>query len=366
MSHNVNDTGVNPMIKTLVAIEVDLASSMAIRYACQLGNLINMELYPVYVKEPPPEVPTTGVGWVRRTWEREIVAAGKEEILGPGEAEKVKGVPSAPQVVLRTALTRIGERLQRSFEVPRRESLSQAEIKALGDDMIAFDRNILDSMAARPLDPAREYVVYVECPEVMVAQAGFERAGLDETVRMHKLGKVKFVTFTPSAREKTAEMIAADNARLGDGSVVTFAMKAKDAPETAADEKIRRNSYTIYIALRPGAAYVPVRTCGMTALKIFDYLTLKKELEEKLQRKEELGPADNIAINQTIELIARGLGLLAGADSKDIIDLIANLDREGRLWLLDSGLILIEEIRPIDINEMSVINEMAHKVREAV
>jgi hypothetical protein len=68
------------MIKTLVAIEVDLASSMAIRYACQLGNLTDMELYPVYVKAPPPEVPTTGVGWVRRTWEREIVASGKEEI----------------------------------------------------------------------------------------------------------------------------------------------------------------------------------------------------------------------------------------------------------------------------------------------
>lgn len=68
------------MIKTLVAIEVDLASSMAIRYACQLGNLVDMELYPVYVKEPPPDVPATGVGWVRRTWEREIVARGKEEI----------------------------------------------------------------------------------------------------------------------------------------------------------------------------------------------------------------------------------------------------------------------------------------------
>jgi hypothetical protein len=73
-------SGVNTMIKTLVAIEVDLASSMAIRYACQLGNLVNVELYPVYVKEPPSEVPTTGVGWVRRTWEREILAVGKEEI----------------------------------------------------------------------------------------------------------------------------------------------------------------------------------------------------------------------------------------------------------------------------------------------
>ena len=68
------------MIKTLVAIEVDLASSMAIRYACELGNLVDLELYPVYVKEPSSEVPTTGVGWVRRTWERELVATGKEEI----------------------------------------------------------------------------------------------------------------------------------------------------------------------------------------------------------------------------------------------------------------------------------------------
>jgi hypothetical protein len=76
----MNQSGVNTMIKTLVAIEVDLASSLAIRYACQLGNLVNLEIYPVYVKEPPSEAPTTGVGWVRRTWEREIVAAGQEEI----------------------------------------------------------------------------------------------------------------------------------------------------------------------------------------------------------------------------------------------------------------------------------------------
>jgi hypothetical protein len=68
------------MTKTLVAIEVDLASSMAIRYACDLGNLIPMELFPVYVKAPPPEVPATGTGWVRHTWEREIVELGKEEI----------------------------------------------------------------------------------------------------------------------------------------------------------------------------------------------------------------------------------------------------------------------------------------------
>ena len=50
------------MIRTLVSIEVDLASSMAIRYACQLGNLIPMELQPVYVKSYPFEEPVTGIG----------------------------------------------------------------------------------------------------------------------------------------------------------------------------------------------------------------------------------------------------------------------------------------------------------------
>ena len=68
------------MVKTLVAIEVDLASSFAIRYACQLANLIQMEIHPIYVKFPSPEIPMTGVGWVRRTWEREVVEMGKAEI----------------------------------------------------------------------------------------------------------------------------------------------------------------------------------------------------------------------------------------------------------------------------------------------
>ncbi len=82
------------MIKTLVAIEVDLASSLAIRYACQLGHLIDVDLHPVYVKEPPPEVPATGTGWVRHTWEREILAMGKEEIREMLEGE----LESCPQL----------------------------------------------------------------------------------------------------------------------------------------------------------------------------------------------------------------------------------------------------------------------------
>jgi hypothetical protein len=103
------------MIKTLVAIEVDLASSMAIRYACRLSNLVDMELYPVYVKEPPPEIPTTGVGWVRRTYEREIVAAGKEEIQEMLASEK----ESCP--MLQEPRVIYGDREYELFKIVERE-----------------------------------------------------------------------------------------------------------------------------------------------------------------------------------------------------------------------------------------------------
>ena len=68
------------MIKTIVSIEVDLAASRAIRFACQLGNFIPMEIYPVYIKEAPPRDLTIGSGWARRHWEKELVQEGKEEI----------------------------------------------------------------------------------------------------------------------------------------------------------------------------------------------------------------------------------------------------------------------------------------------
>jgi hypothetical protein len=68
------------VIKTLVAVEVDLASSFAIRYACRLGNHIKMDLHPVYVKSARPGGETTGVGWAPHTWQRELVQAGRKEI----------------------------------------------------------------------------------------------------------------------------------------------------------------------------------------------------------------------------------------------------------------------------------------------
>ena len=68
------------MIKTLVTVEMDLASSFAVRYACRLGQHIKMELHPVYVKSAPSMEPATGVGWAPHTWQRELIRMGKEEI----------------------------------------------------------------------------------------------------------------------------------------------------------------------------------------------------------------------------------------------------------------------------------------------
>jgi hypothetical protein len=68
------------LIKTLVSIEVDLASSLAIRFACQLGAAIPMEVHPVYVKEFSSDGSLIGAGWASRTLEREMIKEGKDEI----------------------------------------------------------------------------------------------------------------------------------------------------------------------------------------------------------------------------------------------------------------------------------------------
>ncbi len=68
------------MIKALVSIEVDLASSLAVRFACRLGGLTEMEIHPVYVKEESARESSFGSGWASRTWEREMVRRGQEEI----------------------------------------------------------------------------------------------------------------------------------------------------------------------------------------------------------------------------------------------------------------------------------------------
>jgi hypothetical protein len=75
------------VIKALAAVEVDLASSRAMRFACQLGNFMEMEIHPVYVKESPSWGLTIGTGWARHHFEDELIQQGKKEIAEMLESE---------------------------------------------------------------------------------------------------------------------------------------------------------------------------------------------------------------------------------------------------------------------------------------
>ena len=67
------------MIKTLVSVEVDLASSLALRFACQLSAIVPMDIQPVYIKESSP-YQAMGAGWASRTWEKELVEQARAEV----------------------------------------------------------------------------------------------------------------------------------------------------------------------------------------------------------------------------------------------------------------------------------------------
>jgi len=52
-------------LKALIAVKADLASSIAIRYACQLAKLTGLGLQTLFVVKPDEPGHTPGTGWVR-------------------------------------------------------------------------------------------------------------------------------------------------------------------------------------------------------------------------------------------------------------------------------------------------------------
>jgi hypothetical protein len=70
------------MIKALLSLDENLASSIALRYACHQANLIPaMKLQAIHVEEPDNNKKhSAGSGWVRRTWEKGLEAAGADEV----------------------------------------------------------------------------------------------------------------------------------------------------------------------------------------------------------------------------------------------------------------------------------------------
>lgn len=86
------------MIKTLVSLHTGLASRIALRYACKLDSVIDMELHTVYVREPDAgEHSPPGTGWVHKTWEEALMHSEKEDIQRLIESERAScpglGIP---------------------------------------------------------------------------------------------------------------------------------------------------------------------------------------------------------------------------------------------------------------------------------
>jgi len=75
-------------LKALIAVKADLASSIAIRYACQLAKLTGLGLQTLFVVKPDEPGHTPGTGWVRETWEDAMVLKGRDSITQLIQAEK--------------------------------------------------------------------------------------------------------------------------------------------------------------------------------------------------------------------------------------------------------------------------------------
>ncbi|MCG6881298.1 MAG: hypothetical protein LJE96_19410 [Deltaproteobacteria bacterium] len=89
------------MINVLLPLELDLGSSIAIRYAEILSDLIEMSLQSVHVVVPDSKGPEPGTGWVRKTWENALMNTDREEIQNFLELENaVRPRFFAPKILL--------------------------------------------------------------------------------------------------------------------------------------------------------------------------------------------------------------------------------------------------------------------------
>jgi hypothetical protein len=76
------------MIKTLVSLNADLASSIALRFVCRMAEVVKMGIETIHVEETDSEGNPPGTGWVRRTWEKGLLGTAEAEISQLINAER--------------------------------------------------------------------------------------------------------------------------------------------------------------------------------------------------------------------------------------------------------------------------------------
>ena len=89
------------MKKALISINVDLGSSIALRYTDNISGRIRPALYDVHVVDPKQVGSQPGSGWVQKTWENALIESSRQEIRRFLEMEQLK-LPSLmnPKIII--------------------------------------------------------------------------------------------------------------------------------------------------------------------------------------------------------------------------------------------------------------------------
>lgn len=87
------------MIRGLIYLDENLASSIALRYASHLTDLIQLQLQTIHVEEPDRKQHSAGSGWVRRTWEKGLQESGLQMVQRLLNTEKVHCTFAGPPKV---------------------------------------------------------------------------------------------------------------------------------------------------------------------------------------------------------------------------------------------------------------------------
>lgn len=103
------------MKKALISVNIDLGSSIALRYADNISGRIRPALYDVHVVDPKQAGTQPGSGWVQKTWENALIESSREEIRRFLEMEQVK-LPS-----LKNPKILIGDRTESLLDELRHE-----------------------------------------------------------------------------------------------------------------------------------------------------------------------------------------------------------------------------------------------------
>lgn len=76
------------MKRALIYLEENLPASLALRFADQQAEKMNIFLHPIHVEEPNEKL-QAGTGWIRRSWEQGVTESGIQEVQRLLKTEKV-------------------------------------------------------------------------------------------------------------------------------------------------------------------------------------------------------------------------------------------------------------------------------------